>query len=63
MLTARSLTTRHAGFEGVDTFTYTLNDGEGNTDTATVSITVSGMIWFINNNALPALRLRQGAAV
>ncbi|HSE16084.1 MAG TPA: Ig-like domain-containing protein, partial [Pyrinomonadaceae bacterium] len=42
-----------AGFEGNDSFTYTLNDndGEGATDTATVSITVSGMIWFINNNA------------
>jgi uncharacterized repeat protein (TIGR01451 family) len=39
------------GFEGSDSFTYTLNDNESNTDTATVSITVSGMIWFINNNA------------
>ena len=38
------------GFEGTDTFTYTLNDGEGNTDTATVSFTVSGMIWFVNNS-------------
>jgi len=42
-----------AGFEGTDTFTYTLNDNDtpNNTDTGTVSITVSGMIWFINNNA------------
>ena len=40
-----------AGFEGTDSFTYTLSDGEGNNDTATASITVSGMIWFINNNA------------
>jgi hypothetical protein len=40
-----------AGFEGSDSFTYTLNDNEGNTDTATASITVSGMIWFINNTA------------
>jgi len=41
-----------AGFEGTDTFTYTLNDNDtpNNTDTGTVSITVSGMIWFINNN-------------
>jgi uncharacterized repeat protein (TIGR01451 family) len=38
------------GFEGVDTFTYTLNDGEGNTDTATAAITVTGMIWFVNNS-------------
>jgi Ca2+-binding RTX toxin-like protein len=40
-----------AGFEGTDSFTYTLSDGEGNTDTATVTINVTGMIWFINNNA------------
>ena len=45
-----------AGFEGVDTFTYTLTDNPNVTTaasnrTATVSITVSGMIWFINNNA------------
>ena len=41
-----------AGFEGSDSFTYTLNDNDtpNNTDTGTVSITVSGMIWFINNN-------------
>ncbi|HKY45103.1 MAG TPA: Ig-like domain-containing protein, partial [Pyrinomonadaceae bacterium] len=37
------------GFEGSDSFTYTLNDGEGPGDTGTVSITVTGMIWFINN--------------
>jgi Ca2+-binding RTX toxin-like protein len=49
-----------AGFEGVDTFTYTLSDGEGNTDTATASITVSGMIWFINNNAASCLTLAAG---
>jgi hypothetical protein len=45
-----------AGFEGTDTFTYTLSDNANVTSaasnrTATVSITVSGMIWFINNNA------------
>ncbi|HEX3146069.1 MAG TPA: Ig-like domain-containing protein, partial [Pyrinomonadaceae bacterium] len=42
-----------AGFEGSDSFTYTLNDNDSpnNTDTATVSITVSGMIWFIDNSA------------
>src|SRR5215208_1376786 len=45
-----------AGFEGVDTFTYTLTDNANATTaasnrTATVSITVSGMIWFINNAA------------
>jgi large repetitive protein len=40
-----------AGYEGTDTFTYTMSDGEGNTDTATVTFTVSGMIWFIDNSA------------
>ena len=36
------------GFEGTDTFTYQLNDGEGFTDIGTVSMTVTGMIWFVN---------------
>ena len=48
------------GFEGTDTFTYTLNDNEGNTDTATVSIPVTGMIWFINNNSASCLTLAAG---
>ena len=39
------------GFEGADSFTYTLNHTNGKMDTGTVNITVSGMIWFINNNA------------
>ncbi|HET6670922.1 MAG TPA: Ig-like domain-containing protein, partial [Pyrinomonadaceae bacterium] len=39
-----------AGFEGVDTFSYTLTNSAGS-NTGTVSITVSGMIWFVNNNA------------
>ncbi|MEW6131200.1 MAG: Ig-like domain-containing protein, partial [Acidobacteriota bacterium] len=38
------------GFEGADTFTYTLTNSAGS-NSATVTITVSGMIWFINNNA------------
>ena len=36
------------GFEGSDSFTYTTVDATGKTDTATVNITVSGMIWFVN---------------
>lgn len=45
-----------AGFEGTDTFTYVLSDNANATSaasnrTATVSITVSGMVWFVNNNA------------
>jgi len=44
------------GYEGTDTYQYTLNDGNAvagvtATDMGTVTITVSGMIWFINNNA------------
>jgi hypothetical protein len=39
-----------AGFEGTDTFTYTITDGT-TPDSATVTFNVSGMIWFINNSA------------
>jgi Bacterial Ig domain len=50
------------GFEGTDTFTYTLRDTgldaiAGNaddlTDTGTVSITVGPAVWFIDNTAAP----------
>jgi len=37
------------GFEGSTAFSYTLSNGTGLTDTATVTINVSGMIWFIDN--------------
>jgi uncharacterized repeat protein (TIGR01451 family) len=36
------------GFEGSTSFTYTITDTDGNTDTAQVSVGVSGMIWFVN---------------
>ncbi len=54
-----------AGFEGTDTFTYVLTDNANATSaasnrTATVSITVSGMIWFINNNSASCLTLAAG---
>jgi hypothetical protein len=39
------------GFTGTDTFTYTVTDPTGKTDTATVTLTVSGMIWFINSGS------------
>ncbi|MCB9857582.1 MAG: tandem-95 repeat protein [Phycisphaerales bacterium] len=39
-----------AGFEGMDSFTYTIDNGFNAPSTATVTITVSDMIWFINNN-------------
>ena len=41
-----------AGFQGVDTFAYTITDASGFTSApATVTVSVSGMIWFVNNNA------------
>lgn len=39
-----------AGFEGTDTFTYTLANAV-DSNQGTVSITVTGMIWFINSSA------------
>ncbi len=39
-----------AGYEGGDSFTYQITNG-GGSDTATVSLNVSGMVWFINNTA------------
>ena len=44
------------GYEGNDTFTYRLTDNAnaasaGSNRTATVTIPISGMVWFINNTA------------
>ncbi len=39
-----------AGFTGTDTFAYTVSDGVG-TSTATVTLNVSGMIWFVDDSA------------
>jgi len=39
-----------AGFTGVDSFTYTIDNGFNQPSTATVMITISDVIWFINNN-------------
>jgi hypothetical protein len=39
------------GFEGTDAFDYTIDDGVGNTDSATVFISVADVIWFIDNSA------------
>ncbi len=38
------------GHEGPDTFTYDIQDADSNTDTATVMINVSGMIWFVDGS-------------
>jgi len=47
------------GFEGTDTFTYTFTNTTGSS-VGTVSIPVSGMVWFINNNAAACTTLAGG---
>jgi hypothetical protein len=37
------------GFEGADNFTYTIDNGFSSQVSATVTLNVSGMIWFITN--------------
>lgn len=40
------------GYQGVDTFSYTITDTSGFTSApATVTVTVSGIIWFVNNTS------------
>ena len=41
-----------AGYTGTDAFTYTVDNGFGAPQTTTVNITIAGMIWFVNNNAV-----------
>jgi VCBS repeat-containing protein len=45
------------GFQGVDSFTYTITDPEGESSTATVTVTVTGSVWFIDNAAAASLNL------
>ncbi len=40
-----------AGYEGPDSFTYTVTDPTGKTDTATANFTVNEMVWFVDNAA------------
>ncbi len=40
-----------ANFTGIDSFTYTLTDSAGLTDTATVTINVLGRVWYVKNDA------------
>lgn len=47
------------GFEGNDTFNYTLSNATS-TSVGTVTIPVSGMVWFINNNAAACTTLAAG---
>jgi hypothetical protein len=39
------------GFTGTDSFTYTATDSYGKTSSATVTLTVSGRVWYVKNNA------------
>ena len=42
--------TPQVGFAGPsDTFTYTLTDGNGQVDTAVVTINLSGVVWYVNS--------------
>jgi len=42
----------NANFTGADTFTYTLKDAGGLTDTATVTINVTSRVWYVKNNTI-----------
>lgn len=42
------------GFEGSDSFAYTLTDSTGKTGTGAVTVSVSGMIWFVDNASAAA---------
>jgi len=48
-----------AGYEGADSFFYTLSDGTAN-DTAQVTLNISGMIWFVKNDAASCTTLAAG---
>ena len=40
-----------AGYEGPDSFNYSVTDPTGKTDTATATFTVNEMVWFVDNAA------------
>src|SRR6266576_3125920 len=35
-----------AGYQGADSFTYTISDGNGGSNTTTVTLTISNMVWY-----------------
>ena len=47
--------TPNAGFTGVDTFTYTMSDGQGGTDTAVVTVTVNPNSPPVGNDDAPTV--------
>ncbi|HET6261101.1 MAG TPA: Ig-like domain-containing protein, partial [Chloroflexia bacterium] len=40
-----------AGYTGIDTFTYTVTDSGGLSDSATVSISISNRVWYVDDSA------------
>ena len=40
-----------AGFTGVDSFTYTIEDDDGNASTATVTVLLESTVWFVDSDA------------
>lgn len=40
------------GFTGADSFNYTIDNGFSAPATATVTLNVAGVVWFVNNNAV-----------
>lgn len=49
-----------AGYDGADSFDYTVTDASGASSTGTANLTVSGMIWFIQNGAPACTTLAAG---
>jgi VCBS repeat-containing protein len=49
------------GFTGTDTFTYTATDSFGKSDTGQVTLHVSNMVWYVQNNAGGAHDGRSGS--
>ncbi len=47
------------GYEGTDSFFYTVSDGTAS-DTAQVTLNISGMIWFVKNDAVFCTTLAAG---
>jgi hypothetical protein len=47
------------GYEGIDQFTYTITNAAGS-DTATVTMTISGMLWFIDDSAAACTLIANG---
>ena len=37
------------GYQGTDMFSYTISDGNGGSNTATVTLAINNMVWYVNN--------------